>query len=206
MATQVEPPEDIRCQKRAEALPLQTQYIRDWITCAEEEATTAKECTRDRIPLFLVQQSVEKMVKAWRLVSGSCFCDVFAIGHESLRGFQQHIEMMIDSEPARSIIAHMVGRKADRQLQEVNRLTRDPEGRMSILLWDRETVGGFLDAVDNLEVKIERQVGVIDGRDLGTIKYQSREQFRDALGRRLMPLLRSVSGVDPTVRTTKRPG
>ena len=113
---------------------------------------------------------------------------------------------MIDSEPARSIIAHMVGRKADRQLQEVNRLIRDPEGRMSILLWDRETVGGFLDAVDNLEVKIERQVGVIDGRDLGTIKYQSREQFRDALGRRLMPLLRSVSGVDPTVRTTKRPG
>lgn len=83
--------------------PFEFAYVRQWLQVAHEDAVEAEGSESARHALFWVQQSVEKLYKAYFLMGQDvCYCEVVReIGHETLRSFRKLTEERIrDSESA----------------------------------------------------------------------------------------------------------
>lgn len=85
-----------RCGTRG---PFEISYIRQWLAVAHEDAVEAERSTSARHALFWVQQSVEKLYKAYFLMGDDvCYCAlVREVGHEILKSFLQLTEQRIGS-------------------------------------------------------------------------------------------------------------
>ena len=72
-------------------------YIRQWLRVAHEDAVEAEGSASARHALFWVQQSVEKLYKAYFLMGDDvCYCEVVReVGHDTLKSFLQLTEKRI---------------------------------------------------------------------------------------------------------------
>ena len=77
--------------------PFEVSYIRQWLTVAHEDAAEAERSISARHALFWVQQSVEKLYKAYYLMGDEvCYCAlVRGVGHETLKSFLKMTEQRI---------------------------------------------------------------------------------------------------------------
>lgn len=85
------------CPKCGTRGPFEICYIRQWLRAAHEDAVEAEGSASPRHALFWVQQSVEKLYKAYFLMGHDvCYCQVVReVGHETLRSFLQLMEERI---------------------------------------------------------------------------------------------------------------
>ena len=85
-----------RCGTRG---PFAVAYIRQWLKVAHEDAVEAEGSASARHALFWVQQSVEKLYKAYFLMGNDvCYCEVVReVGHDTLRSFLQITQERIGS-------------------------------------------------------------------------------------------------------------
>lgn len=85
------------CSKCGTRGPSEFAYIGQWLQVAHEDAVEAEGSESARHALFWVQQSVEKLHKAYSLMGDDvCYCEVVReIGHEPLRSFLKLTEERI---------------------------------------------------------------------------------------------------------------
>ena len=85
------------CPKCGTRGPFDISYIRQWLTVAHEDAAEAERSTSARHALFWVQQSVEKLYKAYFLTGDdACYCEVVQkVSHDTLKSFLQLMERRI---------------------------------------------------------------------------------------------------------------
>ena len=77
------------CPKCGTRGSFEISYIKQWLTVAYEDAVEAERSDSARHALFWVQQSVEKLYKAYFLMGDDvCYCDVVRkVGHNTLKSF-----------------------------------------------------------------------------------------------------------------------
>ena len=85
------------CSKCGTRGPFEVAYIRQWLKVAREDAVEAEGSASARHALFWVQQSVEKLYKAYFLMGNDvCYCEVVReVGHDTLKSFLQLTEERI---------------------------------------------------------------------------------------------------------------
>ena len=85
------------CSKCGTRGPFEVAYIRQWLRAAHEDAVEAEGSPSARHALFWVQQSVEKLYKAYFLMGDDvCYCEVVReVGHDTLKSLLQLTEERI---------------------------------------------------------------------------------------------------------------
>ena len=179
------------CNRCDVDLPVRPEYLSQWLTAAVEDAVEAKNSESRRHALFWVQQSTEKMVKAWRLIFGACYCDVVNIGHRSLEGLQVQMTKMFDTEPTRSLLRTTFDLDTKSEMTGIRRRLGRKGSKWEVTQWDKDVIKQLLNTIYIIQRKIEDQADSIASSELGDVEYRNRNQFRNDLAARLLPYLKA---------------
>ena len=153
------------CSKCGTRGPFEFAYIRQWLKVAHEDAVEAEGSASARHALFWVQQSVEKLYKAYFLMGDDvCYCEaVRRVGHDTLKSLLQLTEERIGNPVNRPDHLSLsrwseIRRPILRPFKHLRRLIREERNRFVLIPpSELEEVVGILSSPE----KIDEMVGEI---------------------------------------------
>ena len=143
------------CRQCNVEVPVDSEYVMEWLKRAESDAKEAKRSRSAPHSLYWVQQSAEKLVKARLLALGRCYCDVVDIGHGSLKGYQRVVDDLFQDPTLRDLTDGLVGSNSQQKLTALKAFLSDEYNRSELAIWGREALDMLFDSVYRLERKWE---------------------------------------------------
>ena len=150
-------------------VPVDFDYVMEWLKRAEADAKEAKRSKSATHALYWIQQSVEKLVKARLLALGRCYCDVVDVGHGSLKGYQRVVDELLQDRTLRDLTDELVGSNSQQKLTAMQALLSDEYMRSELAIWGREALDMLFDSVYRLERKWENLLS--DACRIGAVEH-----------------------------------
>ena len=141
------------CRQCNVEVPVDFDYVMEWLKRAEADAKEAKGSKSATHALYWIQQSAEKLVKGRLLALGRCYCDVVDVGHGSLKGYQRVVDDLLQDRTLRDLTDGLVGSNSQQKLTALQALLSDEYMRSELAIWGREDLDVLFDSVYRLERK-----------------------------------------------------